>query len=267
MIRELRSHGVRVLGSTILGFPNHTPEMMDRVIDYAVRHNTDFHQFMFYSPSPGTPFYRQMEERGQLKREVDFPWPDWHGQLGFSWHHPNFRPGEETKYILQAFHRDFDVNGPSVLRTLRTLLQGWQRYKDHPDQRIRRRYSREARGLSKKGVAAAAAAQEYYRDHPRLHANMSSLLEDLFDAFGDRARLIAEVAGPPLLEDLRAEEKRMAEGWTYEPPEFYEVNAACRQLYAEEYSDVDSCRYVEPSSAIVADVGVDVGSSGKTVRG
>ncbi len=257
MIRELRAHGVRVLGSTILGFPDHTPEKMHQVIDYAVRHNTDFHQFMFYSPSPGTPFYQQMEERGQLKSEAEFPWPNWHGQLGFSWYHPNFRPGEETKYLLQAFHRDLEVNGPSVLRTLRTLLQGWQRYKDHPDQRIRRRYAREARGLSKKGVAAAAAAKQYYRDQPHLYATMSSLLEDLCDAFGDRARWIAEVAGPPLLEDLRAEEKRMAEGWTYEPPMFYEANAACKQRFAEEYADVDSCRYVNPPSTAAADVRVD----------
>ena len=28
LIRELRSHGVRVLGSTILGLPSHTPEGM-----------------------------------------------------------------------------------------------------------------------------------------------------------------------------------------------------------------------------------------------
>ena len=72
---------------------------------------------MFYSPSPGTPFYRELEQSGQLKSESEFPWPDWHGQLGFSWRHPNFANGEETSYILQAFQRDFEVNGPSVLRT------------------------------------------------------------------------------------------------------------------------------------------------------
>jgi radical SAM superfamily enzyme YgiQ (UPF0313 family) len=103
LVRELRSHGVRVLGSTILGFPDHSPDNMERVIDYAVRHNSDFHQFMFYSPSPGTPFYHELEQSGQLKDESEFPWPDWHGQLGFSWRHPNFSSGEETKYILRPF--------------------------------------------------------------------------------------------------------------------------------------------------------------------
>jgi radical SAM superfamily enzyme YgiQ (UPF0313 family) len=253
LIRELRSHGVRVLGSTILGFPHHTPDGMERVIDYAVRHNTDFHQFMFYSPSPGTPFYRQLEQRGQLKDESEFPWPDWHGQLGFSWRHPNFGSGEESKYIVQAFQRDFEVNGPSVLRSLRTLLQGRQRYKRDSDPRIRRRFARESRGLGKRGVAAAAAAKEYYRDHPALHAKMSQLLEDLCDEFGDAARIIAKVAGPPLLEDLRAEEQRIAEGWTYEPPTYYEINEPCRQRHADEYAGADSCRYVESTEVAACD--------------
>jgi radical SAM superfamily enzyme YgiQ (UPF0313 family) len=254
LIRELRSHGVRVLGSTILGFPHHTPDSMGKVIDYAVRHNTDFHQFMFYSPSPGTPFYREMERKGQLKDEAEFPWPDWHGQLGFSWRHPNFASGEETKFIEQAFHRDLDVNGPSVLRAIRTVLQGRQRYKQDPDARLRRRFARESRGLGKQGVAAAAAAKEYYRDHPILHAKMSRLLEDLCDEFGDSACMIAEAAGPPLLADLRVEETRIAEGWTYEPSTFYEVNAICKQLFADEYAGADSCRYVEAAVESLCDL-------------
>lgn len=247
LIRELRAHGVRVLGSTILGLPHHTPGSMDRVIDHAVGHASDFHQFMFYSPSPGTPFYRDLERRGQLKSEAEFPWPEWHGQLGFSWRHPNFRDGEEREFILKAFQRDFEVNGPSVLRAVRTLLQGRQRYKKHPDARIRRRFARDSRGLGKQGVAAAAAAEEYFRDHPVLCAKMTRLLDDLCDEFGDSARRIAEAAGPPLLNDLRAEEARMATGWTYEPPTFYEVNAACKKRFMDEYDHVDCCRYAEPA--------------------
>ena len=77
---------------------------------------------------------------------------------------------------------------------------------------------------------------------------MSQLLEDLCDEFGDSARRIAEAAGPPLLEDLRAEEMRIADGWTYEPPTFYEVNATCREQFDEEYADAQSCRSIEPAA-------------------
>lgn len=33
-----------MLGSTIIGLENHTPQSIDEVIDYAVRYDTDFHQ-------------------------------------------------------------------------------------------------------------------------------------------------------------------------------------------------------------------------------
>ena len=247
LVRDLQSHGVRVLGSTIIGLQHHTPENIDQVIDYAVRHECDFHQFMLYSPSPGTPLYHELAARGRLKPEEEFPWPDWHGQLAFSWRHPHIKDGQETQYILRAFERDFEVNGPSVVRILRTALNGWQRYKDHPDLRIRRRFTREARGLSKAGVAVVAATKEYYRENRRLHAKMSDLLEDLYDQFGARARYIAEAAGPHLVEQLRAEEKRLADGWAYEPSTFYEINSACRRLFADEYPEATPCLYVTPS--------------------
>src|SRR5271157_2705290 len=38
LVRKLQAHGIRVLGSTIIGLENHTPENMQEVIDCAVRH-------------------------------------------------------------------------------------------------------------------------------------------------------------------------------------------------------------------------------------
>ena len=46
----------------------------------------------------------------------------------------------ESEFLLRAFHRDFETNGPSLVRVARTLLLGWRRYKAHPDPRIRRRF-------------------------------------------------------------------------------------------------------------------------------
>ena len=56
----LRQHGIRVQGSTIIGLEHHTPEEHPAVeIEHAVAHNTDFHQFMLYTPVPGTPLRRK----------------------------------------------------------------------------------------------------------------------------------------------------------------------------------------------------------------
>src|SRR5258708_802181 len=49
---ELREHGIRVLGSTIVGLEHHTPENIAGEVEHAVRHDTDFHQFMLYTPVP-----------------------------------------------------------------------------------------------------------------------------------------------------------------------------------------------------------------------
>jgi hypothetical protein len=54
---ELRSHDIRVQRATIIGLEHHTPGNIEEEIERAVRHNTDFHQFMLYTPVPDTPLY------------------------------------------------------------------------------------------------------------------------------------------------------------------------------------------------------------------
>ncbi|MCK4374009.1 MAG: cobalamin-dependent protein, partial [Candidatus Brocadiae bacterium] len=89
LVDELQSHGIRVLGSTIIGLEEHTPENMDEVIDYAVRYDTDFHQFMLYTPTPGTPLHAELTSRGMMKDESEYHVGDIHGQLTFSHRHPH----------------------------------------------------------------------------------------------------------------------------------------------------------------------------------
>ena len=49
--------------------------------------------------------------------------------------------------MLRAFDRDFQRNGPSTVRIVRTTLAGWKRHKNHPDPRVRDRYAWEAREI------------------------------------------------------------------------------------------------------------------------
>ena len=66
MTRELREHGIRVQGSTIIGLEHHTRENIRDEIEHAVGHGTDFHQFMLYTPVPGTPLHAEMSEQGRM---------------------------------------------------------------------------------------------------------------------------------------------------------------------------------------------------------
>ncbi|MBN2578640.1 MAG: cobalamin-dependent protein [Pirellulales bacterium] len=244
LVRQLQEHGIRVLGSTIIGLENHAPENIDAAIDYAVRHDADFHQFMLYTPIPGTPLYRELEEQGVLLTEDEMPLPDVHGQYRFNYRHPRIPAGQETELLLRAFERDFAVNGPSMLRIVRTTLSGWQRYKNHPDPRVRRRFAWEIEGLATAYTAAVAAGRRYYRRQPALREKMDRLLEDLFREFGWKARLSALVGGPYVHYKIRREEKRLARGWTYEPPTFYDKNEAAMELLAPDTPPAELARSV-----------------------
>ena len=233
MIRDLQSHGIRVLGSSIIGLENHTPENIDEAIDYAVRYDTDFHQFMLYSPVPGTPLYAELTAKGVMKDPAECDPADIHGQYIFNYRHPHIKNGDETEMLERAFIRDFEVNGPSVARIVRTTLAGWKRYKNHPDARIRRRFAYEARGLAVTYSAAVAATRRYYRNNPVMVAKMTELLRELHREFGLKARLASLVGGPYVLAKIRSEERRLATDWSYEPPTFYEVNTAARSAGAE----------------------------------
>ena len=135
LVKELQSHGIRVLGSSIIGLEEHTPENIDEAIEFAVSHDSDFHQFMLYTPLPGTGLHREMSGKDLLVDETQCDLPEVHGQHKFNFKHPHIRDGQETEYLLRAFRRDFEANGPSIVRMVRTMLTGWQRYKNHPDER------------------------------------------------------------------------------------------------------------------------------------
>lgn len=225
LIQELQSHGIRVLGSSIIGLEEHTPENIDDVIDYAVSHRADMHQFMLYTPIPGTPLYAEQEANGTLLSPAEVPPGDVHGQLRFNYRHPHITDGREGEYLLRAFRRDFAVNGPSVVRIVSTLLRGWKRYKDHPNPRIRARFAHEARNLPVKYAGALWAAQRRYRDDPEGWRVIARVVDELHAEFGWKARLAAPLVGRYLYRALQREERRLQHGWTYEPPTFFETNS------------------------------------------
>ena len=241
LVRELQSHGIRVLGSTIIGLEEHTPENIGAAIEYAAEHDTDFHQFMLYTPISGTPLHAQLTAEGRMKDESEYHVSDIHGQLVFNYRHPSIPAGAETDMMIRAFDRDFERNGPSVVRIVRTTLAGWKRYKNHADERVRRRYAWEARELGTTFTALVAGARLYYRNNPAMFEKLSKLLNELYAEFGWKARLAGAIGGRYVLHKVRREEQRLKSGWTYEPPTFYECNAAAQQPGAA------PCRFATPT--------------------
>ena len=221
LTRELREHGIRVQGSTIIGLEHHTPENIGEEIERAVSYQTDFHQFMLYTPVPGTPLFKEMTEQGRMLPGVGLA--DIHGQFQFNFRHVAISREDSKKLLDWAFWRDFEMNGPSLYRMCRTMLQGWQRYKNDPDARVRERFAREVKKLgSAYNAALWAMEKEFRRVNASVSEKIHGLRREVEREFPVAARATAAVAGPFLLWAARREEKRLAAGRTYEPPTFIE---------------------------------------------
>jgi radical SAM superfamily enzyme YgiQ (UPF0313 family) len=221
LTRELRKHGIRVQGSTIIGLEHHTPDNIAEEIESAVGYQTDFHQFMLYTPVPGTPLYQEMANQGRLLKDVDLA--DTHGQFKFNFQHSAISREDSKMFLDWAFWRDFERNGPSLYRMCQTMLQGWQRYKDYSDPRVRERFTRQAKKLG--GVYNAALwvmEREFKKVNLSVSEQIQKLRRDVEKEFPVFARLTAVSLGPILLWTTRREANRLSSGRTYEPPTFVE---------------------------------------------
>jgi len=218
LVRELQSHGISILGSTIIGLEEHTPQNLDEAIEHAVSHNTEFHQFMLYTPVAGTPLFEEHLANGTLiDPECEDP-SDIHGQLRFAHRHAHIPPGEETGFLLKAFARDFEANGPSIMRMARGTLRGWKKYSKHPDKRVRARFQRESGTLPHQFSAVLWATRQWYPKGSPMYIEADSILRDLHKHFGISSRLAASLGGRWVFRALKKEVTRESG----EPPTFYE---------------------------------------------
>jgi radical SAM superfamily enzyme YgiQ (UPF0313 family) len=217
LTKELRQHGIKLLGSTIVGLEHHTPDNIHDEIEHAVSHETDFHQFMLYTPVPGTPLYKQMVAEGRM---IDVDLADIHGQHKFNFEHAAISREQSKHFLDWAFRRDFERNGPSLFRICRTTLAGWKRYKNDPDPRVRERFQWEVRSM--KTYAGLLWAMEHQLKDSATVRQIRALREDLGREFGLTSRLIAKLLGPAILWTSRREQRRLDQGKTYEPQSFVE---------------------------------------------
>lgn len=120
LVAKMRQNGIIVLASSILFLEHQDKDNIYEDIDFAIGLNPDFTQFMQLGPLPQTKLYQEYEEKGMLRHDI--PFEEWHGQHRIWFDHPNFT-GEETETILRnAFRKEFEQLGPSILRSGQTLI-------------------------------------------------------------------------------------------------------------------------------------------------
>jgi radical SAM superfamily enzyme YgiQ (UPF0313 family) len=218
LCEELHRHGIKLLGSTIVGLEHHTHENIGDEIEEAVSHEADFHQFMLYTPVPGTPLYQEMEREHRL---LDVDLADIHGQHQFNFAHGAISREDSKRFLDKAFQRDFERNGPSLYRICRTTLEGWRRYRSDPDPRVRERFGWEIRSIrTMYGELLWAMERQLRRSNETVSRRVRRLREEMGREFGVLSRVMAGMLGPVFLWTSRREQKQLAEGKTYEPKMF-----------------------------------------------
>ncbi len=219
LTKELQKHGIRVQGSTIVGMEHHTPENMRDEIEHAVAHDADCHQFMLYTPVPGTPLHAEMEAQGRMLTEVELA--DIHGQYKFNFQHEAISRDDSKTWLDWAFERDYEVNGPSLYRMMRTMLNGWKQYGKDSDARVRARFNAEADSLRQGYGAALWAMEKYLRKSNRaVSERIRELRREIEHEMGGLSAVIDHVIGPVLLWSARREAAVYPTGRPLEPETF-----------------------------------------------
>ena len=206
------------------GFDHHRPraphagEHQPRDRD-AVAHETDSHQFMLYTPVPGTPLYHEMVAQGRILPDVDLA--DIHGQFKFNFQHAAIGRDESKTLLDSAFARDYERNGPSLYRLVETMFNGWMRYKDDVDARVRRRVAHEAQQLRTGYAPLLWAIDAYLRRTAHPAAERVSAFRAQFEReLGVVARTTGRLAGPVLHWAARRDAARYPLGRALEPATF-----------------------------------------------
>jgi haloalkane dehalogenase len=145
LIPELRSHGITVLSSMILGFEYQTPEIIREELKEFLDLRPTYPQFLIYGPTPGTPFYERILREGRMRPEMLANPEDYYRHCdGFTSMvvHPTMTGREIESLQQECFDADYRTNGPSILRSVEVWFQGWKRYHDSDSAYLRAKAQR-----------------------------------------------------------------------------------------------------------------------------
>jgi hypothetical protein len=138
LFTELQNNGISVNASTMLFQDHHDEKTIRDDIDYVISLNSDFIQFMNYTPLPGTALYAELNEEKRLKY---LPWRYVTGAGELYQKHPYINDRKKhAAYLKNAFKKKYLVGGPGSLNLAITALKGYKKALDNYT-------TREAQGL------------------------------------------------------------------------------------------------------------------------
>lgn len=142
---SLRSRGVAILSSMIIGFPyQDRAKIMDEFHDL-MELNPSLWQILIYFAFPRTPLHRRMLAEDGFLPEYSAD-PDYRTFDGFSLHfrHEHFSAPELQDLQRELYRKGFDVLGPSLLQVIRVWFEGYLNLRDSSNPLLASRATRMA---------------------------------------------------------------------------------------------------------------------------
>lgn len=176
-ISALKSAGIAVLTSMIIGYDWHDEETVEEDFQYLFSLAPTFSQAMIYSPCPQTPLYRRMSEEGRLLA-VPLKYHDGFHAL---FRHPHLSSARLEQLILEFFRREYETLGPSVCRLLDVQLQGYHSLRE----RVEPHFQARARACRDVALEIYPLLEVALRRAPseRVRSYLGDLKERTEDAF------------------------------------------------------------------------------------
>jgi haloalkane dehalogenase len=128
---SLRSRGVALLSSMIIGFPYQNKAKIMEEFRMFTGLRPALWQVLIYFAFPGTPLHRQMLEENRFLPEYREN-SDYRTFDGFSMHftHPHFSASELKGLQRDLYRKSFEILGPSLLQVIRVWFEGYRNLKN-----------------------------------------------------------------------------------------------------------------------------------------
>ncbi|MBN2419251.1 MAG: radical SAM protein [Deltaproteobacteria bacterium] len=179
LISELRKRGVSVLASSILFLEGHDKKTIWEDVDFVTSLEPDYLQFASLGPIPGTQLYRDYKKAGKLISEIPYEAQHGQGEIWFS--HEHFTRDESREFLRLAFEIDYNRNGASMLRAIKTALMGYKYCEEHVDEKIKKhKHSFEKRLKIMRYFLAAATIYVQNRKSEYLLKEIKDLYRSMF---------------------------------------------------------------------------------------
>ncbi len=146
LYRDLRSRGVAILSSMIIGFPYQDRTRILEEFQQLMTLGPSLWQILIYFAFPGTPLHQRVLEEGRYLESYQNQ-PDFRTFDGFSMHfkHARFTPKALEDLQRELYRKCFETLGPSLVRVLCAWFEGYQNLKHSSQPLLRDRAERMGR--------------------------------------------------------------------------------------------------------------------------